>query len=56
MDMRRAAILNRIIGAEDAARHLRNEMRKRNTAVTPRDIMDLADCLAQSLQAIRELL
>lgn len=56
MDMLRADRLNRITKAEDAARQLRNQLRKTvpSSLMTVEQGATLADALAQSLQAIRE--
>jgi hypothetical protein len=54
--------MNRIIGAEDAARRLRERVRGRlgppttRELLDPRELLDLADAVAQGFQAIREVL
>jgi hypothetical protein len=56
MDMLRAERLQRITAAEDAARSLREHLRGLHRGPSARELMDLADAVAQGFQAIREQL
>jgi hypothetical protein len=48
--------LRALTQCEDAARELRNMMKRRDTAVVPSDVERLANAVTQGFQAIRELL
>jgi hypothetical protein len=50
----RANNLNRMAKAEDAARALRNRLRHQLGSASAADVAELADAVAQALQAIRE--